>query len=108
MVICCAEKDTLDHKQKISGHLCKAHWHPGPPELASVGTEGQVIRRGALALDIVEASLQVQYGDSLSLLELRLVLPHVIELKLALIHLFIDQDYILAHPVRLPRLSAWY
>ena len=108
MVICCAEKDTLDHKQKISGHLCKAHWHPGPPELASVGTEGQVIRRGALALDIVEASLQVQYGDSLSLLELRLVLPHVIELVLVLGYPFIDQDNVLKHPVGLSKPNAWY
>ena len=89
-------------------HLCKAHRYPEPLEFVPVGSKGRVIGRGALEWDTVEASLKVQHADPLSLLELRLVLPHVIELKLALIHLFIDQDYILAHPVRLPRLSAWY
>ena len=79
-------KDTLNHKLKIDRRLCKAHWHPEPLELAPVGNEGRDIRRGTVGQDIVEASLQVQHGDPLSLPKLCVVLPHVIELELV-IHL---------------------
>ena len=36
-------QDTLNYKLKMSGHLCKAHWHPEPLKLTLVGNEGRVI-----------------------------------------------------------------
>ena len=88
--------------------LSKAHQHLEPPELALVGNKGQVIKRGTLKWDIVEASLQVQHADPLSPPKLHPVLPHVIELVLVFSHLFIDWDNVLAYPVGLSRLNAWY
>ena len=85
----CTAKDTLYYKLKICVHLNKAHWHPEPPELAPVGDEGRVIRRGTLKWDIVEASLQVQHADPLSPPKLHLVPPPVNELVLILGHPFI-------------------
>ena len=56
----------------------------------------------------MEASLQVQHADPLSLPELCPVLPCVIGLELVLSCPFIDQDDVLAHLVRLPRLNTQY
>ena len=88
--------------------LCKAHWHYEPPELAPVGNKGRVIKRGAFKQDIVEACLQVQHANPLSPPKLHPVLSHIIELVLILGHPFVDWDCVLAHPVGLPRLDAWY
>ena len=74
----------------MGGCLCKAHQHPEPPDLAPVGNKGQVIKRGTLKWDILEASLQVQHVDLLSPPELRLVLSCAIELVLVLGHPFIN------------------
>ena len=87
-------------------HLSKAHWHPEPPKLTLVGNKGRVIRRSGLKWDIVEAGFQVQHTDPLSLPELRLVPPCIIELVLILGHLFVDWDNVLAYSVRLPRLKT--
>ena len=56
----------------------------------------------------VEASLQVQHADPLSLPKLHPVLHRIIELVLVLSCPFVDQDKFLAHPVGLTRLNAWY
>ena len=104
----CNLTDTLDYKLKIGGHLHKAHSYPEPLELAPVGNKGRVIGRGTLEWGVVEASLQVQYADPLSLPKLCLILPHAIELALVLGHPFIDQNNVLAHLVGLPGLNDWY
>ena len=101
-------KDTFDHKLEIGGCLHKAYWHPEPLELTLVGNEVQVIRKNARKWDIVEASLQVQHVDPLSPPKLYPVLLYIIELVLVLGHPFIDQDYTLANPVRLPGLNTQY
>ena len=80
---------------KMGRCLSKAHWYPGLPELALVGNEGQVIKRGTFEWDIVESSLQVHHADPLSPPDLCQVKPHVIELVLVLCHLFIDRHDIL-------------
>ena len=100
-------KNTLNHKLEMSGCLCKAHWHPEPPELAPVGNKCRV-KRSAFEWDTVEASLQVQHADPLSLPKLCTVPPYVTELVLVLSYLFIDRDFVLTHPVWPPRLNTQY
>ena len=73
-----------------------------------MGNEGQVVRRGALKQDFVEASFQIRHTDLLSLPELCPVLPHVIELVLILGRPFINLDGVLAYLVGLPRLNACF
>ena len=73
-----------------------------------MGNEGRVVRRDALKWDTVEASLQVQHANPLSLPELQPVPPHVIALIVVLGHTFMDWDNVLAYPVGLPGLNAWY
>ena len=73
-----------------------------------MGNKGQVIKRGSLKRDSVEAGFQVQHTYPLSPPELPLVPPHVVELVLVLSHPFVNQDNVLTHPIRLPGLYAWY
>ena len=73
-----------------------------------MGNEGQVIGRGGLEWDILEASFQFQHTDTLIPPELCPVLPHAIELVLILGCPFVDQDGVLAYLVRLPELNAWH
>ena len=75
-------------------------------ELVPVGNKGQDVRRGTFKWDTVEANLQVQHADPLSPSKLCPVPPCVIELVLALGHIFVNWDYDLAHPIGLPRLNA--
>ena len=90
----------------MGGCLFKAHWHPEPPKLTPVGNKGQVIERGSLKWDVVEAGFQVQHTIPFGLPKLHLVSPHIVELLLVLGHLFFDWDNILAHLVGLPRLDT--
>ena len=69
--------------------------------------EGQVVGRGGLKWDIVEAGFQVQHTNPLCPPKLHLVPPHIIELVLVLGRPFIDWDNILTHLVGLPGLDAW-
>ena len=92
----------------MGGHLSKAHQYAEPPELNPVGNKGRVVRRSTLEWDIVEASLQIYHADPLSLPKLNAVPPHVIELVLVLGCHFIDWYDVLAYPVKLPGLNAWY
>ena len=73
-----------------------------------MGNEGRAIGKGSLIWDIVEASYQVHNTDPLSPPDLRLVIPHAVELVLILGHPFIDQDSVLTYPVRLPGLNIWH
>ena len=86
--------------------LCKAHQHPELLKPTPVGNKGQVIGRGGLEWDVVEASFQVQHNDPLSPHKLHLVQPYVVELVLILSNLFVDQDNVLAYSVRLPGLNT--